>query len=252
MFNVPDKEVGLYPMVHARLAILAVALIVLAIATAIFRLLPPQWHLQKSPISDGTWPAYTASLLFLAVWFSQSVMPYRIPGAVDYADMPILQILHVEKRGLQFHESCISVYRNYSFCSSGNDRRLLQYRFQQKRASGRLLPTLMQQVRALVQSPDYAKRESTVLKPVRAWNADNWYLGVEGSGLHIYDSEGKTSPPQEIVALFHDLETAPRSPETKSELRDVCLGFCYDPLSGLGYLYSNHRCFNAGHGTHCR
>jgi hypothetical protein len=77
-------------------------------------------------------------------------------------------------------------------------------------------------------------------------------LFFEGSGIHKYASKSGTTPPREIVAPFDDLEGVTRSLETQSDLKDVCLGFCYDPISGLGSLYSNHRCFNAGHGTHCR
>ena len=75
---------------------------------------------------------------------------------------------------------------------------------------------------------------------------------TEGVGLQAYATDKGSIPPQEIVDLFRDLEKIPRSQETQSEMRDVCLGFCYDPLSGLGSLYANHRCFNNGHGVVCR
>jgi hypothetical protein len=67
MFNVSDKEMGMYPLLHVKLTILAVALIVLATVTAVLRLLPPQWYLRKSPFSESTWPACVASFLFLGL-----------------------------------------------------------------------------------------------------------------------------------------------------------------------------------------
>lgn len=143
VFNAPDGELGIYDNLHvAWLAIFSTALIVLAIATAALRLLPARWSFRGLALRERTWPAFGASFVFLAIWFSQSVMPYRISGAVDYGGWPILQILHVEKRGLQFHETCVSVagHRNQpeSVYFSGNDRRLFQYRFQEKNASGEL------------------------------------------------------------------------------------------------------------------
>ena len=54
------------------------------------------------------------------------------------------------------------------------------------------------------------------------------------------------------MSLFNDLEKLPQSAPSKSELKDVCLGFCYDPLSEMGYLEANHRCLNDGHGIVCR
>jgi hypothetical protein len=252
MFNVPTKDERFYPLLHVKLTILCVALVLLATATALLRLLPPQWELRKKPLSERTWPAYAASLFALAVWFGQSVVPYRIPGALDYAQFPVLQILHVEKRGLQFRESSMRVFPSYSVSFSGNDRRLLQYRFQQKYASGQLTQALTQRVFAILQSPNFAKREPTAVKPLRAWNAEGWYFYAANSGIFSNTTENGTAPPKEIVALFRDIEAAPRSAETQSELKDVCLGFCYDPLSAMGYLYSNHRCFNDGHGTRCR
>ncbi len=256
MFNLPGREIAMYPPLYAELTIFAVGLIMLAIATAALRLLPSHWQLRKLPIRERTWPAFAISLVVLAIWFSQSVMPYRIPAAVDYSDFPILQILHVEKRGLQFHENCVSVWgrrgQPLSATFSGNDRRLFQYRFQEKGASGHLPDSLAERVRVMLHSSDRETEKRDEIKPLRRWNADGWYFTAEGVGLRAYTTEKGTMPPPEIVDLFRDLEKIPRSQEISSELRDVCLGFCYDPLSGLGALFANHRCFNDGHGTVCR
>jgi len=228
MFNVPDRELLMYnaPSIAA-LTIFSVSLVVLAIATAALRLLPTRWMVRGLPFCERTWPAFAAAVLFLAVWFDQSVMPYRIPGAVDYADWPILQILHVEKHGLRFHETCTSVSKRYGFrvSVSENHRRLFQYRFQEEHSEGNLPQPLMQRVQMMIQSPEYAKRQRGTITPVRAWNADNWYFRVEGSPILTYTSEKASTLPPEIVGLFHDLEEAPRSSVTQTDLKDVCLGF---------------------------
>jgi len=257
-FNVSDRELLMYNNLHpVELTIFSIGLIVLAIATATLRLLPAHWSLRGLPLCERTWPAFSASFLFLAVWFSQSVMPYRISGAVDYSSWPILQILHVEKRGFQFHETCINVgggYRNHpeSVSFSGNDRRLFQYRFQQKYASGELPEPLKLRIQSMMQSSESATQNWETVKPLRAWNDDGWYVRAEGIGLKAYTTDKGTTPPQEIVDLFNELQKIPRTWKTQSDGKDVCLGFCYDPLSGLGFLFANHRCRYDGHAYVCR
>jgi hypothetical protein len=259
MFNQPDDRFASYPP-YAVFGICFVALLIFAMATAVLRLLPNGWHLRRTPVSDRTWPAVLASLLFMMIWFCQSVMPYRIPGAVDYSAWPILQILHVEKRGLQFHETRVSVsgrsvrseYFPRSVHFSGNDRRLVHYRFLEKASTGQISDALSERVRTFLRSSNQPQPTWDSVKPIRNWNADNWYVIAEGAGLKAYTKENGSVPPPEIVNLFNDLKKLPQSSWSQSETKDVCLGFCYDPLSEMGYLYANHRCFNDGHGFVCR
>jgi hypothetical protein len=257
MFNVPNNELYGYDVRwSAGLAVVSVGMVVLVVATAGLRLLPSRWQFRGAPVGERTWPAVAGSVLFLAVWFSQSVMPYRIPGAVDYARWPVLRILHVEKRGLQFHESCVSVWEgvghSLEVSFSGNDRRLFQYRFRERSASGQLSEPLTERVRTAIQSSDGTKQKPDPVQSLREWNADGWYFSSKRAALKVYSTAKGAAPPQEIVELFNELEKVPRSQETQSERKDVCLGFCYDPLSELGYLYANHRCYNDGHGLVCR
>jgi len=256
VLNVPDNDPGAYQRPYAQVTIAIVGLIALAIVTAGLRLLPAQWRFRGTPLRERTWPAVGASIVVLAVWFSQSVLPYRIPGAVDYSDYPVLQILHVEKRGVKFHERCFSVYwqhpyRPISVSFKGSDRQLFQYRFQHNGSSLQLPKTLVERIQAMVES-HHEKGQQDVVGPIWNWNADRWYFSGQGFGLRVYGASNGSNPPEEIVDLFRELDGAPRSSETHSELKDVCLGFCYDPLSAMGWLYANHRCFNDGHGLVCR
>jgi len=256
MFNAPDRDLPQFSMLHNELIILDVLLIVLATTVAAFRLLPAHWKLRKLPLRERTWPAVAICIIVLACWFSQSVLPYRLPGAVTHSGWPILQILHVEKHGLQFHESCVSVWapprRPLSVSFSGNDRRLFQYRFQQEHASGQIPEPLAERVRAMVHSDDPANKQRDEVKPLRAWNVEGWYFTAEGAGLQAFTTNTRSTPPQEIIDLFWDLEKIPRSTVSRSDLKDVCLGFCYDALSGLGYLYAGDRCFSNGDDIVCR
>lgn len=259
VFNQPNDRYSYYPP-YVIPGICSVAFVALAIATAVLRLLSARWQLRKAQVSERTWPAVVLSLAVLSLWFSQSVMPYRIPGAVDYAGWPILQILHIEKIGLQFHETGVSIsgqrwrgnyYPREAFFSH-NDRRLLQYRFAERSSSAQLPEPLAERIRAKLSGAAQVKDNSDIVKPIRDWSADRWYVNPEGGSLKIYDAANGSPPPKEIVDLFNDLAKLPQSNQRQSEYRDVCLGFCYDPLSEMGYLYANHRCFNTGHGVVCR
>jgi len=258
VLNQPDDEYALYaPFVVP--AIACVAFIALATSTALLRLLPVRWQLRGVPVSERTWPAVVFSFAVLATWFSQSVLPYRIPGAMDYSRWPILQILHVEKHGLQFHETRVAIdgyERNHAYFPksvvfSGNDRRLLHFLFEERHASGELSEPLIRRIQAFVGAFDQSRHQWPTVGPIRDWDADNWYVIAQG-GLKIYSTRRGSSPPAEVVDLFNDLQRIPHSLQRESNRRDVCLGFCYDPLSEMGYLYANHRCFNNGHGTVCQ
>ena len=58
-----------------------------------------------------------------------------------------------------------------------------------------------------------------------------------------FTTENATAPPAELVAFFRGIvETPSDGPRYSYEVRDVCLGFCYDPQAGLGYRALNQRC----------
>jgi hypothetical protein len=242
-FPDPDRMMGKGYFLLVTLIVLSVTLLALAVATAAIRVTPARWKILSMPLRDRTWPAFLVAFAFVAVWFSQSVLPYRISGAVDYSGWPLLKILHVQKQGLQFHETSVGLwgYRKPDEVSfTGNDRRLFHYRFRETSSRAELPVSFQQRANAVLDSLRGTRGSAENVRPVRAWNADEWYLIGENIALHSYTAG--TTPPPEIVALFHDLENLPRLPESASDMKDICLGFCYDPLSGLGYLYANHRC----------
>lgn len=259
VFNVPNNRYGMsYPMLPVWSSILAVGLLVLAVTITATRFLPLRWKVRGAPVCERTWPSVFITLIVVAVWYSQSVMPYRMPGAVDYSDYPGFQILHVEKKGLRFHETCVTVgegemrYRGAkaTFSVATDNRRLFAYSFTKTHTSGVLTSRIYDRIHAIGPAIGSPRERSDVINPVRDWSADNWYLNVQRD-VKIYGTSNGSHPPQEIVDLFHDLQALPQSAEGSSELRDVCMGFCYDPLSAMGYLFANHRCFNDGHGLVC-
>lgn len=43
--------------------------------------------------------------------------------------------------------------------------------------------------------------------------------------LQAYRKDNQSTPPQEMVDFFRDLEKVPRAQEASEERKDVCLGF---------------------------
>ena len=254
MFNHDGRLLwsGSWNVIYATSAIVCVAMLIVAAATALIRLFPPAWSMRGLALREQTWPAFVIFFLLLGVWFRHSVMPYRIPGAVDRDWVPSFQILHLQKHGLQFHEKYVGVttYRNQLLAISftEDDRKLLRYTFESRNASA-IQPSqeLVGRIQALF-PPDPARRSETI-EPVRSWTADNWYVYAERRGYSVYGTINGTAPPNEIINLFQDLDGLPKSRYDTAQISDVCLGFCFDPLSAMGSLYANHRCSTDIHGT---
>lgn len=165
---------------------------------------------------------------------------------------PTVQVLHVEKRGLQFHEVLVEVSRDAGFRISSDDRRLFEYRFQQIETTGAVPLPLLERALALVEFGQTRNVRTAWPKPLRAWNADGWYFHAEGSPLLSFSTETDTRPPQEIVEFFQQVEAlAPKGSMLSTPTKDVCLGFCYDPAASLGALYTNQRCRRNGNGYRC-
>jgi len=249
LLNLPDGN----PAVSvAGVRICFVGLVVASVVCAFTRLLPVHWTLRKAPVRDQVWPALVVCFGVLVSWYAVSVKPFRIPYIVD-AVAPELTILHVQKNGIQFRESAVTVYRDGRFYANRNDRRLFQYRFEVREAQGVLPQTITLQVHQLVESAHVRDLRTLPAAALRTWTAEGWYVRTS-QGVAAFTSEFGTQPPTEIVDLFRNLESSTPAETNLGTLKDVCLGFCYDPLAGLGFLYMNEmneRC-KAQDGTRCQ
>ena len=214
------------------LKILSVALITATVTCSILGTLRRQM-----------WPAGPVAILVLSAWFYHSASPWFIPVAVDR--WPIdLTILHVEKRGLQFHETAVSLrtYRANRFQVDHNDRRLFQYSFMSQGTRGVLPDILLESANELAHSTKIVNLRTAPPVSLRSWNAEGWYVSVTGTPLLAFTSEYSTNPPQEIKEIFEQIQKLPGSAPFSFLTQDVCLGFCYDPTAGLGLRYANNRC----------
>jgi len=218
----------------------------------VFRLLPAGWVLRGRPVCDRTWPAIVLTALVMATWFVWGARPYREPIIVDGAD-PTLRILHVEKRGVRFHETSIGTWRDGRFWTSRDDRRLLQYQFQKDFAGGYMTLGIEQDVKALVQALNAETWSTQPPKALRSWNAEGWYVvSGERLGSLTFTTENGTAPPPDLVRVFGELDGLTPAPTQQRVTRDICLGFCYDPAAGLGFTAANQRCTYLQSGYTCR
>ncbi len=247
--NGPDEFEGPLARPFVMLKILSVALIAVAVTCSFLRLLPSRLWLRNSSLSRRTWPAIAVAVLVLALWFYHSARPWMLPTIVDAAP-PELRILHVEKRGLRLHETNAFLYRYGMFWESQYDRRLLQYQFRSRSTSGVMPPMIREQANLLAHDAALRKLRTPPPVALQSWNAEGWYVALSGrdSRLLAFTTESGTSPPPEIKDLLDQIEGLPGAQQS-FEIQDVCMGFCYDPVAGLGFWYSNQRCHGMSDGT---
>ena len=237
------------PVLLAILKILSVGLIASAVTTAILRL-PHRARLPQFPLSDRTWPAILVGFLVVAVWLSRSAMPWMLPGIVDRGHSADMRILHVQKRGLRFHETRILIStRDGRFGIRQYDRRLFQYGFRGIDRGGVLPEPTRDRAKELLDSPTLRNLHTPPSTALRSWNAEGWYIMTLHSPIQAFTSEFQTNPPNAVRDLLEQIAKLPAGGESSFGIQDVCLGFCFDPIAGLGFEYWNERCMTLPSGT---
>jgi hypothetical protein len=114
-----------------------------------------------------------------------------------------------------------------------DDRRLFQYRFVRQKLQ---VAMPYEHILAFAQSPYLRKRHTATLRPpLRSWNTERWYVVLQGSKLLEFATEDQTSLPEEIANVIRDILQLPISEKQTFLARDLCLGYCYDPLAEMGY-----------------
>jgi hypothetical protein len=250
-FNLPDSAPDASrDILIAKLKIASAITALAATAISVTRLLPAQWIMRKRPVRDRLWPALAICFLAAFFWYAASVSPYRIPWIVDTASAK-LTLLHVEKKGSQFHETGISVFEDGKVYLSHNDRRLFQYRFPVHMGSAILSQDDTTREAAFALAEELGNAETAPAAPLPSKDAEGWYVRTRYRHILAFTTENGTSPPPEFRSLFRVLESAAPAAKQAGDEKDICFGFCYDPLAGLGIVYMNDRCVDRN-GTHCK
>ncbi len=250
-FNLPDTmPESSQDILIAKLKIAFAITALAGTAISATRLLPAHWIMRKRAVRDRLWPALAVCGLAVLFWYALSVSPYRIPLIVDGVPAK-LTLLHIEKNGRQFHETGISVFDDGRVYFFHNDRRLFQYRFPVHTGSAVLSPDNTMRGAAFELADGLSNADGAPAVPLHSKQAEGWYVRTRYRHVLAFTNENGTPPPAKLLSVFRTLESV--VPETKlsRDGKDICFGFCYDPLAGLGIVYFNERCTDRN-GTHCK
>ena len=167
-----------------------------------------------------------------ACWQIGVTAPYRIPPALDGV-APELRVLHVEKRGLAYSESQVNVFRDGIVYLEQDRRRLFQNRIKIRLTRALLSHELLERVRATIPLLVRGQQSARAAKPLRAWNAEGWYVIVGNLDLFSFTTENHATPPQQLTDIFFEIHMLPTEGSAFRSLRGTCLGFCFDPFAQL-------------------
>jgi hypothetical protein len=234
---------------YAEFRILSVALLLMTLIWASSRLLPSSWRLLGRPLNRQTWPAVVLTLSFIVYWFVSFAVPYRQPIIID-GGQPELNILHVRKDGMRFHETRVAVWHDGRCYLAEGDRQLFRYAFTVTTREAILTDALRAESQIIEALPQLQHGAETAPRTIRSLHGEGWYVEVGGSGIASFTTENRISPPASMVGFFSEAKAlAATGTISPYEMRDVCLGFCYDPKAGLGYTATNQRCVDRSDGT---
>jgi hypothetical protein len=165
-----------------------------------------------------TWIALPSGILAVLAWYLACAHPYDDPMIVERS--PAVRILHLEKQGLRIRETTVTIGGHGEAWIRKSERRLFQYRWELRWS--RISPVgaapaieIVSKLKALREPPPVPSE----------WTADEWYLASDNR-LYLLPE----APP-----AVHRIIDKAGVLEQKGEARDICLGFCYEPLVTLGY-----------------
>jgi len=231
LFNLPGESHALHAtFFFATSIILAISTLVAATAFSTLRLTLRVWRIGKLSLRDRAWSGFAITFLFVVTWYLTSVTPYQIPIYDIHQIRPIVSVLHVEKHGLQFHETSLAICRDGDFYLAQNDRRLFQYSFQRSLARGVLTEDYFQLLNGLANSPPEIRgSDVSSYVPPHTWNANRWFVCIKGRTGRKPVCKDASVVPKEVLGLFYGAQKLPQEWARQETSRDVCLGFCYDP-----------------------
>jgi hypothetical protein len=240
--NASDQMGGAPFRGYAELRIGCATVLVLTLVWGSMRLFLPRWEIPGIRLKSTAWPSLVLTIVVIGWWFAASAFPYRQPAIVD-AVTPELSLLYVQKNGFAFHETGLRLYRDGRFWTTHDDRFLCRYRFEEVAREGFLTEELRTQLKTIEALPDLRHTEDRAPAPLRSFQGEAWYAEKGRAPITAFTPENKIPAPPELVAFFQAILAIPAGgPNFQNAVRDVCLGFCYDPKAGLGQRAENQRC----------
>jgi hypothetical protein len=130
---------------------------------------------------------------------------------------------------------------------------LFRYSFGETGHEGLLTDDLRAKLKVIQALPELKRTLDKSPRALRARHGEGWYTETESFAITAFTTENATAPPAYLVDFFRAVEgVLPTGAGAHYEVRDVCLGFCYDPKAGLGYSAENQRCATGVDGKeHC-
>lgn len=230
VLNLPTERLYDPELIFARLSILTVAMVVISGIMSVLRLCPAKWQLRGQPIRSRTWPVFPLSLFVVGVWFAESVTPYYLPTELGGIS-PEVTIVHFEKRGSGSVETRVSVTRDGKLNVSRDVRKPLRYESDGEMFQG-VIPSWekVQPILEFLRSTEFKTQGGVSRDLPHHWTSDTWYVYGSRIPLRVFSSANHSKPPMEVIAFFNDMDNLRRNEGHHFSTRDVCLGFCYEPL----------------------
>jgi hypothetical protein len=179
------------------------SLVVIALGNALFK---------------RTWLQFGVPVVVLGAWIAYSVT--QLPGYI--ADGIPTEFRLVHSRSLVCGSTrlpwrCCEMERYSLFGRTGG----FQYQFDQRVSLG--VPG--DRTSTIVHAPALWPLRTGPVKRLSGWNTEGWYVALKVGRVFKF-----ATPPQEIKAVFDEIERLPHVEEHPSYVRNVCLGFCYRPF----------------------
>lgn len=229
--NLPADRFSDPELMYAKLSIFSVVMVVIAAVLSLLRLCPDGWSFRGRSVRSRTWPAFLVSLVIAGVWFAKSVTPYRVP-AEHGGISPEISVVHFEKRGPSSTETKVSVTRDGRLYVTRDVRKPLRYESDGQMFVG-AVPSWekVQPILDLLRSGRFTAQERSSARDLpHRWNSDSWYVSGERIPFLVFGTTTNTVPPKELVDWFAEMKGLPKNESRPFSTRDVCLGFCYEPL----------------------
>lgn len=213
-----------------RLLILAVAFVSCATLVSLLRLCPDRWAIRRRPLTERTWPALAVTFVAAATWFVSSARLYYVP--IHGADGYHVRVVRAEKRGFSYREKIVAATRDGALSIADHARGPFEFRSVGTVNVGPLPPDEFRRIREIARRPE-AKELCWKHKAPSGWISDTWYVWFEGCRFSF--SQGDDTPLfREITAWAEEARQLPTNRSRPYTVKDICLGFCYDPAYSIG------------------